>query len=216
MLIMIVGNISSGKTTTSLALKKALKRATFLCLDDFRRKYNTDSSLSGELKAQENLITRIKMADPKKYTILECTGTGKWFNYYKSVYKGEVLVVEIVASKALCVGRTSLKFTEGYVWPPLPKEWAMPSNMSSIKTSINWMSDKIPNGELKIKASNTVDYNVETILEKIKGEKKCLNSNSVTKLKRKMVNKYDIFMWLIFLTGVVSGLMIGMILDILI
>ena len=58
MLICIVGNISSGKSTTSRALEKVLKDYTYISLDGYRKEYNQEESLEGEEKAQREFVKK--------------------------------------------------------------------------------------------------------------------------------------------------------------
>lgn len=172
MLICVVGNISSGKSTTCKALEKILKDYTYISLDEYRKEYNKSKSLEGEEKAQNEFIKKMCTFEN---VIIEATGTGKPFAKYLTEYKRKykadsVFIVTLECSIEKCIERTEEKFNSGYQWPPLPDVWKDWFNtrhldqMTVLKNSIKWMNDKIPMGNLKIK---TEDLTPQQIADKI-------------------------------------------------
>ena len=81
MLICVLGNLASGKTTVCYALNKHLQYKLII-LDEYRIKYNKKCPREGEIKAQLELMKNLN----EKNIILECTGVGRWFTDYLLQY----------------------------------------------------------------------------------------------------------------------------------
>lgn len=144
MIIFIVGNIASGKTTTCLELKKLMPNYEYISIDDFRRSFNTGKNIAGEEMAQRLFIAKMKN---QGYLIIETTGTGRhWLKYLEAV-SGNTLVVRLDCHADICNVRSQNRTANNYKLPPIPKEW----NMGNIPMTIDWMRDRIPSGELRIR-----------------------------------------------------------------
>lgn len=142
MIIFIVGNIASGKTTTCLELVKIMPDHLYISIDDFRRELNKSKSAGGENLAQIRFIQQIRC---RKNLIVETTGTGRhWQNYIAAAKRWDYLIVRLNCLSETCLQRSQQRSANGYILPPIPSDWIL-GNMAM---SIDWMNTRIPQAEL--------------------------------------------------------------------
>lgn len=132
-IIVIIGNICTGKSSLVNALRTRYKEAVPLVLDDFRRKY-ADGSKPGENEAFAQLVAASKAAN---LGIAEMTGAGKNYAYYlgelRKAHK-RILIIKLEADTQLLMKRLEKRKTEAV---PLP--WSL-DPFYSIAT----LSNRIP------------------------------------------------------------------------
>lgn len=159
MIIFIIGNMSSGKSTVSKELKKRLNKFKILSLDDYRRKLNKNCTISGDEKAQLKLVNDISSQDN---IIVDSTGTGKWYKYYLNAASNKkIKVIKLKANVNLCTKRHKERLKNGYKLPPFPYNLDfydgldyMDSKLRSVKSDFQVDSKK----ELNIVVDNIYDY----------------------------------------------------------
>ena len=115
-MIVITGNIASGKTTLARGLQKLLKGYRLLSIDVYRKRYS-DGSDAGEDRAWDKLMHRVSQGDD---CILEMTGVGQYYELCLLRYPGQRIVLKIDASPAQCLRAADLRHLSGYRLPPLP------------------------------------------------------------------------------------------------
>lgn len=113
MLICIIGNVASGKSTLAGALVKKLPGYALASLDDYRRKYKAHT-LEREERAQASLIQKIRTTPN---LVLECSGTGKWYSHYL-VENPNHIQIQLHLPVPRCRERHLLRISEGYKLPP--------------------------------------------------------------------------------------------------
>ena len=158
MIIFIVGNMASGKSSISKELTKKLKGFKHLELDEFRKKHNPNRTLAGDNKAQMELVEAIKN---NKNVIVESTGTGRWYDqYFRHDKHNKIQVVLLDSTLTLCRERQKKRLSEGYEMPPIPSSWSL-----TFESSLKWMQDKLKyiKKDLKISAKDSIEENVEKI-----------------------------------------------------
>jgi len=122
MLICVLGNIGSGKTTISYALKNYLQEYQLIILDEYRFKFNEKNTHNGEVNAQNQMI---KDLEKYKNVILECTGTGKCFREYIFAYSSsfpdeKIKKFKLVVPMNELHKRIKQRTRNGYKKPPFP------------------------------------------------------------------------------------------------
>ena len=118
MLIVITGNIASGKST----LAKKLKSSTgyqLLSIDQYRKRHNRSNCHIGESQAWHHLIKHIKKGGN---LILEMTGTGKHYEKCLLHYDGPQIVIKMKTSADQCKINHDRRLKKGYKLPPMPFE----------------------------------------------------------------------------------------------
>lgn len=118
MLIVITGNIASGKST----LAKEIKKATgfqLLSIDDYRKRHNRSNCDIGESQAWYHLIKHIKKGGN---LILELTGTGQHYEKCLLHYSGHKIVIMMPTDAETCKKNHLRRMKRGYKMPPMPFE----------------------------------------------------------------------------------------------
>lgn len=118
-IIVVIGNICSGKSSLVNALRTRYKELTPLILDDYRRKYG-DGSKEGENEAFAQLVAASKAAH---LGVAEMTGAGKNYAYYlgelRKAHK-RILIVKLEAETKLLMKRLENRENE-----PVPLPWQL-------------------------------------------------------------------------------------------
>lgn len=165
MIIAVIGNISSGKSTTCKALENHLKGYEYISLDSYRRdhikKWRSRSvartmiekieiekeQLDLENKAKDLFYFKVQ-STPN--VIIEATGTGKDFaRCFAGRSDEDILVIKLKCSIDECIKRTKDKIKNGYVWPPLPEVYKDYSGLTDaplinvLQNSIIWMNSQL-------------------------------------------------------------------------
>jgi shikimate kinase len=157
MLIMIIGNMASGKTTLGLALQDSLPGYKFINIDDYRRKYNIFFTPEGEDNAQRHFIEDLRKI---KNVIAECTGTGKWYPYY--FCHDQHLTIMHKSNVSTCKKRHAERTKKGYQLPPIPRTWNMEFN-----SSLDWMHGHLKGirNDIVINCKDSVKTKTKTIIK---------------------------------------------------
>lgn len=122
MLIAIIGNIASGKSTLARTISAA-KNYRILKIDDFRKRHNKAGDPRGDRKSWEYLISHIQKGGP---LILEATGVGKYFERCLCSYPGPEFIIKVDTPAAECKQNHARRLRKGYKLPPMP--WDRPIN----------------------------------------------------------------------------------------
>lgn len=100
-IINIVGNICSGKTTLVESLKDDFSKANFFSIDEYRIKYGSFDAISDQL-VQERLLTDVKNS---RFSIVESSGAGKLFTRLKNIQQTEVFTFMVICASDICLER---------------------------------------------------------------------------------------------------------------
>lgn len=154
MLICILGNLASGKTTVCYALNKLLQYK-LIVLDEYRIKYNKKCTREGEIKAQLELIKNLN----EKNIILECTGVGRWFTDYLLQYslnypEEEIKKFKLIVPMDELYKRVIQRDKSKYKKPPFPykelKEKTITENLLYCNRKLKHVSGiEIPNLDIE-------------------------------------------------------------------
>jgi len=126
--IILIGNICTGKTTLANSLSKKNKFPLFL-IDDYRFRFNPDSTFEGEFNAWTNLKKDISN---QENSIFESSGTSMWFNVIISRLKGKKIIIKLDSSRSNISERIKSR-----VQVPLPYD------TSDINKSLNHIDSKL-------------------------------------------------------------------------
>lgn len=90
-MLIIVGNLASGKSTLINNIKPNFPKAEFFSIDEYRTKFESNTAEKDAL-AWKTLIEDVKNLH---FVILECSGASKYFPLLKSRYRGRVITILI-------------------------------------------------------------------------------------------------------------------------
>jgi len=111
--ILLIGNMSTGKTSIaeSLIKKGFIGEKQFYSIDSLRREYS-DGTMAGEFYAWANMLEAVQHPHPTGNGIYEFSGTGKnaWFfreciKYSKENHDVDWIVVYCLADRNVLMGR---------------------------------------------------------------------------------------------------------------
>jgi dephospho-CoA kinase len=100
-IINIIGNICSGKTTLVESLKDDFSKANFFSIDEYREKYGSFDAISDQLTG-ERLLKDIKNS---RFSIVESSGAGKLFTNIKRISQTEVFTFMVICPSDICLER---------------------------------------------------------------------------------------------------------------
>lgn len=158
MIIFVLGNMASGKTTLSKKIEELYPSFKHLDLDEFRRKYNTGKTLDGEKTAQRMFINAIRN---NKNVIIDVTGTGRFFSeYFQKDVHNQAYVILLNSSIEDCKKRQLQRLNSGYKMPPLPSNWNI-----SFEDGLKFMSSILSymRHDLKLDANDTIENKIAKI-----------------------------------------------------
>lgn len=140
MLIVIAGNIATGKTTLINQLKKMIN-FDVLSIDDVRRIYNKNGTMSGEKLSWDILIDQLRLGG--NY-ILEMTGASQHFYRCLAAYPGSTLICVLHSEKETILKNISKRKNSGYTLPPMPYKFKnIDESISSIQMKIDMFNADI-------------------------------------------------------------------------
>jgi hypothetical protein len=135
--VLVFGNINAGKTHVTDVLQQLLPERPLLNIDDYRKKFG-DGSFEGEELAQARFISDVVGSND---CIAECTGLGPLGQrLHAAVPHKESIVLHVVASEAVCLGRVHGKDFAATPYPP---------SEEAIENTIRRCHDEFVRGDLK-------------------------------------------------------------------
>jgi len=170
--ILIVGNLSSGKTSIANKLKEKRNTFEYVSIDDLRRE-KSDGTYAGEFFAWSYLLNAVQHPSDDG-TIIEFSGTGKnsWFvresiRYSMEKYNAKWIVVYCLCEESILIERNKNRKND----VPFPYKFEniisgikfISSELSKRYSSNYWLSP-----EMTIRTDqNTVEECADLILKKL-------------------------------------------------
>lgn len=103
LMIIIVGNLSSGKTSLINNIRLDFPNADFFAIDEYRIKFGSKSWQSDKM-CWEMLINDCRR---RNFPIVECSGASKYFSDLKKSFKGEIITIKIDVPVDISIRRTN-------------------------------------------------------------------------------------------------------------
>lgn len=171
MLVLLVGNVSVGKTTTREALGERLDGYVSTSLDEARR------AQRGEPWARWTYLGEVRSSPD---VIAEVTGAGRSYSDTIRAHglahpSAGLLVVRLECDSETRRKRTAEKIAGGYVWPALPKGWSFsvgrPPSPEDVERFALRIAGRIPAGDLVVDTTATPpDQVAELIATRVRAE----------------------------------------------
>ena len=112
-LLVIIGNIASGKSTLINTVKERVRGFVFYSIDQYRSQYKAIDPTTDK-RAWDLLIKDVSNTER---AIVECSGTSKYFDTLINSFSGKVVVIKIECSVKTCIQREKLRIQHGYIKP---------------------------------------------------------------------------------------------------
>jgi len=115
-LILLNGNIASGKSSTAAELAKLGYEV--ISIDELRRKHNPNATYEGERLAIEKLLHQVHVI--MKDTVVEITSASKYYEDIIKLHDGPLTIVTLRCPVSECTYRYTQRAARGYKMPPMP------------------------------------------------------------------------------------------------
>ena len=128
-IINIVGNICSGKTTLIESLKDDFYNTNFFSIDEYRIKYGSFDAISDQLVIEQLL----KDVQSSPFSIVESSGVGKLFNQLKKIPQTEIYTFMLDCGSDICLDRYKKR----------PKKYLQINERFEIEESLNYIERRL-------------------------------------------------------------------------
>lgn len=137
MIVVLNGNIASGKSAVASALAEHLQWPV-LALDDFRRQHNASNTMDGEMESLRLLQIAIRN---HANAIVEITSANANWPRMLEAHPGPAVLVHIHCPADECCARHHRRMERGYRLPPFPyrKRGAIDDSIYELDTIIGLM-----------------------------------------------------------------------------